>query len=98
MTILMLFEKFSAKFCLNFLTLILNALPNVMHFVRTFSIMHAYGVRRIVFEEARNYGKNVCIKNIFQNGWWEEAYPSSYLPRSTPGHELQKPSKGYGIF
>ena len=39
MAILVLFEQFSRKFCLNFLTLILNALPNMMHFVRTLSVM-----------------------------------------------------------
>ena len=22
--------------------------------------------------------KIVCMKNIFENGWWEDAYPSSY--------------------
>ena len=41
MATLVRFEYFSAKFCLNFLTLILCALPNMMHFVRTFSIMRA---------------------------------------------------------
>ena len=41
MAILMLFESFSCKMCFKFLTLILNASPNRMHFVRTFSIMHA---------------------------------------------------------
>ena len=50
----------------------------MMHFVRIFSIMLAYGVRFIATEEARNYGKIIYIKNIFKNGWWEEAYPSSY--------------------
>ena len=39
--ILVLFENFLRKFCLNFLTLILSASPNMMHFVRTFSIMRA---------------------------------------------------------
>ena len=41
MAILLLFEHFSGKFCLNFLTLILSrpTSPNMMHFVRTFSIM-----------------------------------------------------------
>ena len=39
--ILVLFEHFSGKFCLNFLTLILSASPVMMHFVRTFSIMRA---------------------------------------------------------
>ena len=37
--------------------------------------------------------KIVCIKNIFENGWWENAYPSFY----PPGHKLQKPSKESGI-
>ena len=41
MAILVLFELFSGKFCLKFLTLILSASPNMMHFVRTFSIMRA---------------------------------------------------------
>ena len=42
--------------------------------------------------------KIVYIKNIFENDWWKDAYPSSYLPGSAPGHELQKPSKESGIF
>ena len=42
MAILVLLEKFSAKFCLYFLTLILSASPNMMHLiVRAFSIMRA---------------------------------------------------------
>ena len=39
--ILVLFEHFSGKLCLYFLTLILSTSPNMMHFVRTFSIMRA---------------------------------------------------------
>ena len=35
-------------------------LPNMMHFVRTFSINRASGVRVTAVEEVRNYGKN-CI-------------------------------------
>ena len=35
-----LFESFSGRF-LKFLTLIVSALPNMMHFVRTFSLTHA---------------------------------------------------------
>ena len=46
---------------MNFLTLILSASPN-MHFVRTFSIMRAYGVRLIAIKEARNYRKIVFSK------------------------------------
>ena len=41
MAILVLFGKFSSKLCLYFLTLILSTSPNMMHFVRTFSIMSA---------------------------------------------------------
>ena len=41
MAILVLFEEFSGKLCLNFLTLILSASPNMMHFVRIFLIMRA---------------------------------------------------------
>ena len=33
-------------------------------------------------EEVRNYGKIVCIKNIFENGWWMVAYTSSYFLHS----------------
>ena len=51
MVILVLFEQLSAKFCVKFLTLILTASPNMMLYVRTFSIMCAYGVRLIANEE-----------------------------------------------
>ena len=37
--ILALFEQFLGKFCLNFLPLSLSVSQNMMHFVRTFSIM-----------------------------------------------------------
>ena len=43
MAILMLFEQFSGKFCSYFWPLILSASPNMMHFVRTDSIMRALG-------------------------------------------------------
>ena len=39
----------------------------MMHFVRTFLIMRAV-------EEVRNYRKFECIKNIFENVRWENAY------------------------
>ena len=42
MAILVLFVQFSRKFCLKFLMLILSALLNMMHFVRTFLINRAY--------------------------------------------------------
>ena len=47
----------------------LSASQNMMHFVRTFSIMRAQGVRLIAIEEVRNYGKIVYIQNNFENGW-----------------------------
>ena len=43
MAILVLFEQFSGNFCLYLWPLILSASPNMMHFVHTVSIMHAYG-------------------------------------------------------
>ena len=47
----------------------------MMHFVRTFSIMRAYGVRLIAVEEVRNYEKIVRIQNSFDNDWWEVHTP-----------------------
>ena len=74
--ILVLFEQFLSKFCLNFLPLNLSVSPNIMHFVRTFSIMRAMGVRLIVIEMVQSYGKTVFIKNMFENGWWGNASPT----------------------
>ena len=70
----------------------------MMHFVSTFLIMRASGVRLIAIEGVRNYRKIVCIKNIFENDWWEDAYPLSYPSGFAPGHKLQKPPKESGIF
>ena len=39
--ILVVLEQFLGKFCINFLPLNLSVSPNMMHFVRTFSIMRA---------------------------------------------------------
>ena len=78
-TILVLFEWFSGKFCLNFITLILNASPNTIHFVRRFWIKRAKSARFIVIEEIQNYRKIVCIKNILENGWWKDAYCISLI-------------------
>ena len=93
MVILVRFEYFSGMFCLNCLTLILSASPNMMHFVRTFSIMRAFVRLNIAIEEVRNYGKIVYIKNIFENDWWKDAYPSSYPldpPRAIRYRDYQK--------
>ena len=71
---------FLGKICLNFSTLILSALPNMMHFfsrIFDYANMRAEDVRLIANEEIRNYGKIVYIKNIFENGRWEDAYFSS---------------------
>ena len=59
---LVLFKQFLGKFCSNFLPLNLSVPPNMIHFVPTFSIMRAWGVRLIVIEKVRNYGKIVFIK------------------------------------
>ena len=45
---LVLFEQAFGKFCLNFLPLILSVAPNMMHFVRTFSIMRAKSVKGLL--------------------------------------------------
>ena len=68
--IVVLFKQFLGKFCLNFLSLNLSVSLDMMHFIRTFSIMRAEGVRLIVIETVRKYGKTVIIKNMFENGWW----------------------------
>ena len=51
MAILVLFQHISGKLCLNFLTLNLSTSPNMVHFVRTFSIVRVKGVRLIVIEK-----------------------------------------------
>ena len=47
MAVFVLFEQFSGKVSLCFWPLTLNASPNMMHFVRTISIMRALGDRRL---------------------------------------------------
>ena len=84
--------------CLNVLTLILGASPNMMQFDHTLLVMLAKGVMLIAIEGVRNYRKIVCIRNIFENGWWEDAYPLFYPSGFAPGHKLQKPPKESGIF
>ena len=60
MAIFVLLEYLSGKFCINFLTLILSASPNMMHFIRTFLVMRAQGLKRLIaIEKAQNYGKIV---------------------------------------
>ena len=76
--ILVFFEQFLRKFCLNFLPPNLSVSPNRMHFVGTFSIMRALGVRLIVIEKVRNC--SLFIKNMFQNGWWGNAFPRPCSP------------------
>ena len=46
--ILVLFEQFLRKFCLDFLPLNLSVSPNMMHFVRTILIMRALDVRHLL--------------------------------------------------
>ena len=64
--ILVLFEQFLCKFCLNFLPLNVNVSPNIMHFVRTFSIMLVLGMRLIAIENfkimEKLYSSKTCLK------------------------------------
>ena len=83
MAILALFKQFLGKFCLNFLPLNLRVSPNMMHLVRTFSIMCAQSVRLIVIKKVPNHGKTVFIKNMFENGWWGRCIPH-FPPGSAP--------------
>ena len=68
--ILALFEQYLGKFCLNFLPQNLSVPPNMMHFVHTFSIMCAQGVRLIVIKKVRNYGKTVS--KLWKNCIWRK--------------------------
>ena len=81
--ILVFFEHFFTKFCLNLLLLNLSVSPNMMHFVCTFSIMHSSSMRLIVTEKVQNYGEIVFTKNMFQNGWWGDAFPTGSAPART---------------
>ena len=66
MAILVLFEQLSRKFCLIFLSLILNASPNMMHFVRTFSITCALDVRlRIMLSKRFEIMEKLCTSKTF---------------------------------
>ena len=67
--ILVRFEQFFGNFWLNFLPLNLNVSPHMMHFVHTFSIMRAQGVRLMVIKKIQNYIKTLPSKNRFENGW-----------------------------
>ena len=68
--------KFECFTQCNVLPLNFSVSVNIMHFVCTFLILRALGVRLIVIEKVRNYGKIVFIKNMFQNGWWGDASPT----------------------
>ena len=88
--VLVLFKQFLRKLCLNFLPLNLSVSPNIMHFVHTFSIMRALGMKLIVIERVQKYGEIVFIKNMFQNGWRGDASPT--LPLDLPLSALIKMS------
>ena len=58
MAILVLFEQFSDIFCLYFWPLILSTSPNLMHFVRTVSIICVLkATQAYCYKEIQNYGK-----------------------------------------
>ena len=85
MVILVLFEQFSGKFCLGLWPLILSASPNMMHGVRTVSVLCVLKATQAYrYEEVRNYGKFLFIQSIVKNGWWEEVLPPHPPPGSAP--------------
>ena len=49
--ILVLFDQFLGKFCLNFLPLNLSVSPSMMHFIRTFLFMRVQDKRLYVMEK-----------------------------------------------
>ena len=55
-------------------------------------------LRLIAIEDVRNYGKIVYIKNIFENSWWEDTYPSSYPPESTQAISYRNHEKSLAYF
>ena len=69
----------------------------MIHFVHTFLMMRAYGVRLIVIEEVQKYGITVFIKNIFENGGGRmHTFHSTLLIRPWP--YPTKPIKESGKF
>ena len=77
------FEQFSGKFCLKFLPLTLNALPNIMHSVRTFSVTRAFKAKGSLLLKSSKLWKIVFNKNIFENDRWGGCIPH-IPPRSDP--------------
>ena len=53
----------------------------MMHFGRKLHfrlcVRRAQGL--MLSQKVRNYGKVVFIKNMFENGWWGDASPPSFL-------------------
>ena len=41
------------------------------------------------YQKGSKLQKIVSIKTIFENGWWEDAYSSSYPSGFAPGRKLQ---------
>ena len=69
----------------------------MMHFVRTFSVMCAQGVRLIAIEEVRNCGKIVYMKHIFENGLWRirTPHPTSLEPPLVISYRNHQKSLAY---
>ena len=64
MAIIVLFERFSDIFCLQFWSLILSASPNMMYFVCIVSIMRAYRrLRYIVIKRFKIMEKSIHPKH-----------------------------------
>ena len=83
MATLVLFEQSSGKFCLNFVPLILSVSPNVMHFVGTFLIMRARGVRPICYRKGLKLWKN-CNNQKRVRKWLVDGMHPPHLPLDPP--------------
>ena len=90
MAILVLFEQFAGKFCLNFVPLIPSVSPNVMHFVGTFLIVRARNVKLICYQKGLKLWKN-CIHQKHVRKWLVGGcipHIPPPPPGSAPGHKL----------
>ena len=105
MAILVLLKNFQAK-CVKFFDPDSECFARYDAFCSHIFNYACLGREAYSYRKGSHYRKIACIKNIFENGWWENAYSSSYPSGFAPGHKLQRiqrgrmqnPSKESGIF
>ena len=83
MAILVFFEQFFGKFCLDFWPLNLSVSPNNAFCSYIFDCA-CLSARLIVMEKVRNYGKLVFIKNMFKGAGEGDASPHPSLNPPMP--------------